>query len=149
MVGATIYKNAWVSSSEDWDKPKEHYVADTRGALINTAALTEGFMSRLRKQYEFRGELIVESFLQENSFLGNLLSEAHEEIRDHFGFGVRPALEVVVDAEALGDQQLFIVIRTKFPPKVARAHLAELDRDWWLGALPRAGGKVEIATERI
>jgi hypothetical protein len=30
---------------------------------------------------------------------------------------------------------------------VARAHLAELDQGWWLGALPAAEGTMEIALE--
>jgi hypothetical protein len=57
------------------------------------------------------------------------------------------ALEVVADPEALGDKQLFVLIRTEHARKVARGLLAELDQAWWLNALPAAEGKMEIALE--
>jgi hypothetical protein len=122
---------------------------ENKGTFAREPVITEGSVSRLRKLYEFRGGLIVERFLRDNPYLNVLLLEAHEEIREHFDLGTRTALEVVADPEAQEDRQLFVVIRTKFPPKVARALLAELDRDWWLGALPRTQGKMELTIERV
>ena len=154
---ATINEE-WVSELKDWDEPGERY-APLSGTVATSAVkksrfvpepiITEKSISRLRKLYEFRGGLIVERFLRENSFLNMLLLEAYEEIRKHFHGGTRTALEVVADPEAQEDQQLFVVIRTSFSPKVARALLSELDHDWWLDALPEAEGRMEISLERI
>lgn len=108
-----------------------------------------GTISSLRKLYEFRGGLVVERFLRDHRFLNRLLLDAYEEIREHFGVGTRAVLEVVTEPEAQEDQQLFVVIRTKFPPKAARVLLAELDQEWWMDTLPAAQDKMEFALEYI
>jgi hypothetical protein len=110
------------------------------------AALARGFISELNRVYEFRDGL-VEKFLEENPSLDALLFEAYKMIRRHFGSQVHVALEVMADPESVGDQQLFVLIRTEFPPRTAGAHLAVLDQEWWLEALPAAEGKMEIALE--
>jgi hypothetical protein len=110
------------------------------------ATLADGFISALNELYEFKGNL-VESFLRENPSLSGLLFGAYGAIHQYFGSEVKAALEVVADPEALGDRQLFVLIRTKLSRKEARVHLAELDRGWWLGALPQAEGKMEIALD--
>lgn len=154
---ATLYKE-WVSSPEDWSKATEHdvplsfgIVASTEngGPFVGKSVLAERSISRLRKLYEFRGGLGVERFLHDNPFLNRLLLDAYEEIREHFGVGTRAVLEVVADSEAQEDQQLFVVIRTKFPPRAARVLLAELDQEWWLDTLPAARDKMEFALEYI
>lgn len=161
MNNPTVYRNEWASSpEEDWGESTEHYVpasfhianvADNEDIFAGRLALTDGFISKLRRRYDFREELAVENFLrenlQENPRLGSLLLEAYEVIREHFGSGTRVALEVVTDPEAPGDRQLFVVIRTRFRPKIARALLSELDRGWWLDVLPVAQGKMELAVE--
>jgi len=110
------------------------------------ATLADGFASTLKTLYEFKDDL-AESFLRENPALSGLLFGAYGEVRKHFGSGVKMALEVVADPEAPGDRQLFVLIRTELPRREARAHLAELDRGWWLNALPATEGKMEIALE--
>ncbi len=113
--------------------------------LANMLGLTvEPHIGELKRLYGFRDDQ-VEAFLEENPSLVNLLLETHEIIREHFGSEVEAALEVLADPEALGDRQLFVLIRTKLPRKEARTRLAELDRGWWLNALPAADGKMEIA----
>lgn len=149
MDNATLSRGEWVSSPESWGEPTEDYLpASTNfGGGRGTSGLANGILSRLRRRYEFRGGLVVEDFLQENPNLGVLLLDAYEVIRkrEHFGPGTRVALEVVADPDAQEDRQLFVLIRTKFPPRVARAVLAEVDRHWWLDALPQAAGKMELA----
>lgn len=115
-------------------------------ATPNKAALAEGFASALNQLYEFKNGS-VRDFLAENPFLGSLLFKAREVIRNYFGPEVAAALEVVADPEALGDRQLFVLIRTDLSRKEARALLAELDRGWWLDALPASKGKMEIALD--
>ena len=89
----------------------------------------------------------MQGFLEENPSLADLLFQAHKLIQEHFGSEVEAALEMVADPEALGDRQLFVLIRTELPRKEARERLAELDRGWWLNALPASEGKMEIALE--
>jgi hypothetical protein len=112
----------------------------------HTAALGNGLAGALNPLYEFRGDS-VRDFLTENPYLGGLLFEAYKVIDDHFGPKAKTALEVVADPEALGDRQLFVLIRTELPRKEARARLAELDRTWWFDALPASKGKMEIALD--
>lgn len=104
-------------------------------------------VDRLRDLYEFKGAPDVERFLETHLWLNDLLLEAREVIRTYFGDDVEVALEVVADPEALGDEQLFVLIRTDLPRQEARARLAELDQEWWLDALPATEGKMEIALE--
>lgn len=122
------------------------FVPPTQTADAHRAIFAAGFASALNPLYEFRGDS-VRGFLAENPFLGSLLFEAHEVIRKHFGPKVETALEVVVDPEALGDRQLFVVVQTELPREEARVRLAELDRGWWLDALPASKGKMEIALD--
>lgn len=158
-MSPTLYRNEWASSHEDWDESTEAHEqegfrptnTDNEGAFVRKVALADGLISQINRRYDFRGGLALEEFLQkslrDNPHLSGLLFEAHEMIRDprYFGSGARLALEVVTDPEALGDRQLFVVIRTKFPRKIARAILSTLDQEWWLDALPATEGKVEIA----
>ncbi len=128
--------------------PTEHSnEAHSEDAVADTAAHAAGFISELYDLYEFRDNRAVESFLEENDSLGDLLFEAHGVIREYFGSEVHMALEVVADPEALGDKQLFVLIRTESSPKVAREQLAELDKAWWLETLPATEGKMEVALD--
>jgi hypothetical protein len=127
---------------ENWFR----FVPPDQTAFANRATLADGFISVLNQLYEFKDDS-VKGFLEENLSLGSLLLEAHAVIRKHFGPEVKMVLEVVTDPEAVGDQQLFVLIRTELSRKEARAHLAELDRGWWLNALPATEGKMEIALE--
>lgn len=165
MVEAVINREKWSSSPKSslpgsWGKHAGHYLSGSSdiakserndNTIWDKPALADGFISELNRLYEFRGGLVLEDFLreslQENPGLGGLLLDAYEVIRrrEHFGRGTRLALEVVADPEAQGDRQLFVLIRTKLPPKVARAILTEIDQNWWLDALPEAAGKMEIA----
>jgi hypothetical protein len=124
--------------------------ASGQGHLVgeepSRAAPTDRLISELRELYEFKDDL-VESFLEENPSLADLLFQAYKVIPEYFGPDVEMALEVVADPEALGDQQLFVLIRTELTRKEARDRLAELDQAWWLSALSGAEGKMEIALE--
>jgi hypothetical protein len=122
------------------------FVPPDQPASVNKAVLADEVISGLNQLYEFKGGA-VRSFLEGNPLLCDLLFVAYGVIRQHFGSGVEMALEVVADPEALGDKQLFVLIRTELPRKVAREQLAELDQAWWLNELPRAEGKMEIALE--
>jgi hypothetical protein len=106
----------------------------------------DGFIGELNQLYEFKDGQ-VEGFIEENPSLADLLFEAYKIIPGHFGPETGMALEMVADPEALGDKQLFLLIRTELPRKVALERLSELDRAWWLDMVPEAEGRMEIALE--
>lgn len=110
------------------------------------ATPTDKFISELKELYEFKDDS-VELFLRESPSLASLLAEAHKIIPSHFGSEVEMALEVMADPEALGDKQLFLLIRTELPRQAARQRLSELDHAWWLEMVPEAEGRMEIALE--
>jgi hypothetical protein len=126
-----------------WTKRGEGYLI---GKQSSSSASIDTVISELKERYEFKDGR-VERFIEENPALGNLLLEAYKIIPAHFGPDVGMALEMVADPEALGDRQLFVLIRTELPRPHARMRLAELDEAWWLDALPAAEGKMEIALE--
>jgi hypothetical protein len=45
--------------------------------------------------------------------------------------------------------ELFVYIQTPLPVTAAREKLEQLDEEWWLDALPRAGGRLNIALEYV
>lgn len=160
MVDAVLDSVKWEPSSGYSGKNARRYssvssgvakAADSGNSFSDEPALADGLISKLRRRYEFRGGLALENFLrenaQENEHLGGLLLEAYEVIRGLFGPETRVALEVVTDPDAPGDQELFVIIRTKFPPKVARALLSVLDQGWWRNVSPAARGKMELDVE--
>lgn len=122
------------------------FVPPAQTVAAHKSALADGVADALQPFYEFRGDS-VRDFLAENPSLTGLLFETRKVIREYFGPEVKPALEVVADPEALGDHQLFVLIRTELPRKEARTRLAELDREWWLAVLPASEGKMEIALD--
>ncbi len=155
MNRAAVYAEEWASSSEDWSEPVESprftNVTENGNTFVGKTAATDGMISRLNRLYEFRGGLALEEFLQENlhqnRYMAAVLIEAHGVIRDYFGSGTRVILEVVTDPDAPADQQLFIVIRTRFPTKIARDLLSVLRKRWWR-TLPRtARRKMELDVE--
>jgi hypothetical protein len=165
VVDAVMDGTKWVlrpkeSSSGYSGKSSRRYLSISSGIAKSVGndnpfsdepGLADGLISRLHRRYEFRGGLALENFLRENlrenEHLGGLLLEAYEVIRDLYGPGTRVALEVVADPDAPGNEELFVLIRSRFPPKVARALLSALDQGWWRNASPTARGKLELDVE--
>jgi hypothetical protein len=156
-MNPTQYRTEWVSSPEYWDEPTEgngrarfrRYETDDKEMFVGGAPLTDGFISLLRRRYDFRDELTVETFLREHRFLGDLLFDAYEAMREYFPPGTRAALKVSIDPEARGDGQLFVLIQTKLRPRAARTFLSVLDQEWWQGMFPETEGKMTISLEYL
>ncbi len=157
-MNPTLYRTEWVSQ-EDWDEPLEDDVhtgfppqeTKSENAFAGKRNPTDGVISVLNRLYEFRGGLVVEGFLRENlpqnRYMAGILLEAQARIHDRFRSGARVILEVVTDPDAPSDQQLFIIIRTRFPMKIARDLLSVLRESWWR-TLPReARRKLELDVE--
>lgn len=82
-------------------------------------------------------------FLRENSYLFPLLMEAYHHAKMHFpGNSVR--LELATDPEIPNTTQLIVRVVTPLNPKEASQKLRELDKQWWLGAMSQAQGKMLI-----
>jgi hypothetical protein len=157
-MNPTLYRTEWVSQ-EGWDEPLEGNVhagfrnreTKSESAFVGKHNPTDGVISVLNRLYEFRGGLVVEGFLRENlpqnPYMAGVLLVAQDRIHDRFGLGARAILEVVTDPDAPSDQQLFIIIRTRFPAKIARDLLSVLREGWWR-TLPRAARrKLELDVE--
>ena len=110
----------------------------------STHSEQERLIERLERLYTFRDYVSVSRFLRENSFLLDLLLEAHEEIRGYFGSRVQVGLEVFTDPEADDSQQLVALIRTNLPLQEEVDLLDAFYEGWWLDALPKARFKLHI-----
>lgn len=103
----------------------------------------------LSRLYEFRESGAVAAFLDEHPFLLELLTEARERIREHFGQDSTVSLEVLADPEAQENRELVAYVQTRLAPNDAWECLRCLDQSWWLGACSRARGLLTIHVEYI
>lgn len=110
----------------------------------NIVPFVNGLIGKLSRLYKFRDAPAVEEFVRKNENLTELLEEAHKKIGEYFGIDVSLELDVLRESDAKSSGRLFVLILTTLRPKEAVSRLDELDRDWWLNALPAAKGKVTI-----
>ena len=104
-------------------------------------------VERLARLFIFRVPEAVTGFIRENGFLADVLEDAYVVVQRFFGPNPELVLEVVTDAEAQDDRQLWMFIRTGLPADEALASLEGLDQAWWLHAMPRARGRLGIHLE--
>ena len=101
-------------------------------------ALDERLVS-LVDLYRFTDREAVTDFLYRHDFLVDVLIEAREHIRTHFGPETPTALEVFYDLDDEHEEpELLALIETTLPAEEAAVHLDRLDETWWLDALPRS-----------
>ena len=111
----------------------EPIISDYRGIALDER------MASLADLYRFDDREAVTGILYRHDFLVDLLLEAREHIRTHFGPDTPAALEVFHDPEdEHGDPELFALIETTLPAEEALMRLDRLDETWWLEALPRS-----------
>ena len=111
----------------------EPIVSNRRGIALDER------MASLADLYRFNDREAVTGFLHRHDFLVELLIEAREHIRTHFGPDTPAALEVFHDPEGEhGEPDLLALIETTLPPEEALMRLDRLDETWWLEALPRS-----------
>ena len=105
-------------------------------------------VAALQQAFAFRGD--VRSMTDGNPQLVPLLLEARENVERVFGSDAPVVLAVVENPEAADSlPELFVYIQTPLPVAAAREKLEQLDEEWWLDALPRAGGRLNIALEYV
>jgi hypothetical protein len=125
--------------------------ASTMAVSYKKPTATEGpsrELADLGEAFAFRGD--VQSMTDRNPHLVSLLREAREQVDRVFGSSAPIDLEVVENPEAADSSpELFAFIQTPLPVPAARERLERLDEEWWLDALPRAEGRLNIALEYI
>ena len=111
----------------------EPIVSNRRGIALDER------MASLADLYRFDDREAVTGLLYRHDFLVELLIEARQHIRTHFGPDTPAALEVFHDPEGEhGEPELLALIETTLPPEQALSLLDCLDETWWLEALPRS-----------
>ena len=111
----------------------EPIVSDQRGVT------PAEHIASLADLYRFNDREAVTGFLQQHDFLVDLLIEAREHIRTHFGPDTPAALEVFYDLDDEHEEpDLLALIETTLPAEEASVQLDRLDETWWLDALPRS-----------
>lgn len=91
----------------------------------------------------------VSRFLDGHPFLAPLLLETRERIEEFFPAS-RLFLSIMVDPEIAesdteaSSEEVVLSIATRLAPGEAMDRLDQFDAGWWLGALPRAQGKLVI-----
>ena len=109
----------------------EPIVSDQRAIALDER------MAALADLYRFDDREAVTGFLQRHDFLVELLVEARQHIRTHFGPDTPAALEVVYDPEdEHAEPQLFALVKTTRPAEEALMRLDRLDETWWLEGTP-------------
>jgi hypothetical protein len=112
--------------------------------MFSTALEQEQLIGRLAKLYTFNDYVSVANFLRGNTFLLNVLLEAHDKIQTYFGLHTNVVLEVFTDHEAENDQELFALIQANLSIEEELDALDKLYEGWWLDALPAAKCKLTI-----
>ena len=111
----------------------EPIVSDRRAIALDKR------LASLADLYRFNDREAVTGFLHRHDFLVELLIEAREHIRTHFGPDTPAALEVFHDLDdEHGEPDLLALIETTLPPEEALMRLDRLDETWWLEAVPRS-----------
>lgn len=149
---------ARTSSREGWPTSTDYYgpfdpsfvgQEEDKYEIYELVSYLGESIGRLRRLYEFRNDVAVETFLQERPLLIQLLFNAYMKIREYFGPTSRLVLTVVADPEEQEERELFLFIQTELRPTAARTLLAELDREWWIDAMLDAKGEMNISLEYV
>lgn len=107
-------------------------------------------IERIAAQYDFRGEGVVEALTDAGPDVATLLLEAADRIAAFFGTEARLVLEFFIDPNDMDDPgELFALIQTPLELEQARPLIARFRDDWWLLALPRARGLLNIGLEYV
>lgn len=104
-------------------------------------------IATLESLYDLRDRLEVMGFVASNLFLLPLLQQIPEQTKKYFGEPTQLSLEVIIDHEEKNDKELVAFICTSLSPDEAFVKLKTFDRDWWLGILPEARGKLLVDVE--
>lgn len=130
---------------------------DSRNHLLSGVTEDEKCMSgsesayvleKLYRRYNVDDHDTVSTFIQENDFLLDLLSDAIHIVDRCFGEGTRMSLRIVEVPETSCPNKLNVLIQSQHCDVTdAMGHLDELDDVWWLDARSRAKDMMNIDLE--
>jgi hypothetical protein len=106
-------------------------------SYLSVAGIIDYWLDHLRQEYVWRDGDDVEAFLRQHPLLIDALVEARGVIAEYFGSETPVRLEVMVDPEAIGVQELAAVILSSHGPEETLARMARLTDEWWLDASQR------------
>lgn len=150
-VKETFDYEGWPVFAEDYS-PRDPYLAsyvEDKDEFADIISYIDELMDRLREQYEFRDSAAIETYIEQNPSLFNLLMNARDKIREHFGSDAHVVLEAVKGLEADNDKRLFVFVQTESSSDEALDRLDELYEKWWIDALSTARPKLSIDVEYI
>lgn len=106
------------------------------------------WQNRLAERFRLREPDDVLCYLSDNPFLVPLVLEARDKAHEYFS--ERPPLVLhLAEYPDDGSRELFLLIQTAQPPAAALAKLDRFDQEWWLDALERAEGKLNVKLEYL
>jgi tetratricopeptide (TPR) repeat protein len=111
---------------------------------LQSPTLTGNGTEALRSLYNLEEPDLIAEFVQQNSFLVELLAEAPRRINSVFGEETKLVLRLSQDPEDVDSRKLFINILTTLSAQEAFPLLERLDEEWWLDISDRADGKLNI-----
>ena len=114
----------------------------------NGLASHNHWQNRLAGRFTLREPDEVVVYLNHNPMLIPLILEAGDKAQEYFA--ERPALALhLAEYPDDGSRELFLLIQTAQPPEAALTQLDRFDQEWWLDALDRAEGKLNVKLEYV
>lgn len=105
-------------------------------------------IEELNKLYLFSSPVEVKYFILNNDYLIDILFEADKKIKTIFGENIKIDLEFDRDPEE-DFEELFVVIKSTYEPKIARNLMNRLIQEWFLGVIDKTNGKLNIIEESL
>lgn len=114
----------------------------------NSLASSNHWQNGLVGRFTLREPDEVFGYLNHNPMLVPLILEAGDKAHEYFA--ERPALALhVTEYPDDGSRELFLLIQTAQSPEAALSQLDRFDQEWWLDALDRAAGKLNVKLEYL
>ena len=134
--------------SEDANSPDNPPVKKPQGAP-DGGLKPESPFETIAQNFILRQPSHILEFIDSHPFLESLLLETYRAVSKHFGPSPRIALELMHDPEVPDASELIAFIQTHLSPDEVLEKLDQLEEDWWLDALERAGQEFSINLEFV
>ncbi len=133
-----------IELKKDWVKPLK-----AKPMLQNSIILKpQEDIKQLENIYTFENSKDIRRFLLTHQHLIGILFEAVMQIKRIFGEEISRCLELHHDPEE-DWEELFVVIKTTYPPEKARKLMDKLGDEWFLDIMDETEGKLCITEEPL
>ncbi len=126
----------------------QRYSLEWSGKLTNlltdVPTYCQRMMAVLDNYYRIRGRSAVLQFVTDHPELIVVLLEAAPALARYFGPTQRATLQLVLDPEAEGEQELVAHVRTTLPVAEALERLDKLDQGWLLDRVGSVSGLFNV-----